>query len=346
LILQTITLMKNKPSFLKLLFLSSFICIFSLTAIAQNKKISIQGFLKDANGKAVADGTYPMTFKLYNGAASVTVLWSEALPEVSVSGGIYTVQLGGTKSITTLAWDVPYFLGITVQGTELSPRTELTYAPYALSVASSASAFTVVCSGAVGDVKYSMLDPTKFTAKNGSCWVPMDGRNIAGSELASTLSITSIPNAGGLFIRGQEINGSNYDSDRTTNSAIGIQTDANASHGHNVGISNGGAATINAGSALTEVGLRKNRFDYIGIVLDEAFYPTAASTYSERPHRSSGYGYKVESSANMASQELVFKQANVTVPIPNHSHTVTQSNSGGTESRPNNINLWTYVRIN
>jgi hypothetical protein len=59
---------------------------------------------------------------------------------------------------------------------------------------------------------------------------------------------------------------------------------------------------------------------------------------------STTYGFKKETNGLTAGQKLFFNKTNVTVPIPNHSHTL--NNSGGTESRPNNINLWTYVRIN
>jgi hypothetical protein len=312
--------MKNKPSFLKLLFLSSFICIFSLTAVAQNKKISIQGLLKDANGKAVEDGSYPITFKLYNGAASVTPLWTEVLSEVSVSGGIYTVQLGGTNSITALPWDEPYFLGITIQGTELSPRTELTYAPYAIAVA---TANTVSCSGAIGDVKYSILDPTQFADVNGSCWVPMDGRSIAGSELETITSMATIPDVGGLFLRSQEFSGgADQDPNRTFSSPIAtLQEDDFKSHDHD-------------GSALTATG--------------------STSTGGAHTHTYSN-GTQQGSETDSGTDEKYQRPNNttgLTSSSGNHSHTVTitvagnVSLNGGDETRPKNLNLWTYIRIN
>ncbi len=130
--------MKNISTLIKLFVLSTFICAFSVVATAQSKKISMQGFLKDANGKAVADGNKVLTFKIYNAASAGTLLWTKVFSQVNVVGGVYAVQLGPSDSnveISTLAWDVPYYVGITVESEpELAPRTEFTYAPYTFAV--------------------------------------------------------------------------------------------------------------------------------------------------------------------------------------------------------------------
>ena len=126
--------------------MSNFIKIFTIIAFSivaiqahtQNeRKISIQSTLKDITGKAIPDGPQTVTFKLYSAATGGNALWTE-MAEVEVVGGIYSHKLG---SITPL--NVSYFgnsnvfLGVTVAGgQELAPRTELTYAPYALAVGS------------------------------------------------------------------------------------------------------------------------------------------------------------------------------------------------------------------
>lgn len=111
-------------------------------AEAQSRKISIQGFLKDANGKAVADGNKVLTFKIYNAQSGGTALWTNIFSTVPVVGGVYAVQLGTGKNaanidteISSLPWNEPYYVGITVESeTELTPRTEFTYAPYTFAV--------------------------------------------------------------------------------------------------------------------------------------------------------------------------------------------------------------------
>ena len=183
----------------------------------QAKKISLQGFLKDANGKAVADGSQDIIFKLYTQESGGTAAWTET-QTLNVFGGVYSTHLGKTVTLENLNWGAStYFVGVTVQGTELTPRTELTFAPYSLG---SPKAQEVVCSGAVGDVKYSILNPTQFAAVNGTCWVPMDGGSMAGSKLAGIIGGSNVPNGGGLFIRAQETETSNNDPGRTKTDAI------------------------------------------------------------------------------------------------------------------------------
>lgn len=328
-----------KTSVLTFSFIISFLCfsLFFTEVSAQSKKISIQGFLKDANGKAVDNGTYSITFKLYDVESGGAALWTEINPTVNVFGGIYTVKLGAITNISTLAWDVPYFLGVTVQGTELSPRTELTYAPYAIGVANAVSATTaqtaltaikadtakvVLCSGAVGDIKYSILNPTQFAARNGNCWVPMDGRNIFGSKLATDLGTNVIPDAGGMFLRSQEFSGSpNIDPDRTTNSAIAVvQAQAFLLHNHSSTASNAGNHSHSNNADGNTVGLAK-----LG--------------YNETPTGFDNSG---------ASPEMDLKNVDSLSinSAGDHTHTITVGNAGGTETRPINLNVWTYIRIN
>ena len=196
----------------------------------QAKKISLQGFLKDANGKAVADGSQDIIFKLYTQESGGTAAWTET-QTLNVFGGVYSTHLGKTVTLENLNWGAStYFVGVTVQGTELTPRTELTFAPYSLG---SPKAQEVVCSGAVGDVKYSILDPTQFATVNGTCWVPMDGRSMVGSKLAGIIGGSNVPDGGGLFIRAQETETSTNDPDRTKSSTIAtIQEDDNKTHYH------------------------------------------------------------------------------------------------------------------
>ena len=132
---------KNLPVLkLSIILLLGFFMVFN--AKAQSKKISMQGFLKDANGKAVADGNKVLTFKIYDAYASGNALWTNVFSTVPVVGGVYAVQLGTGKNpaninteISSLPWNVPYYVGITVESeTELTPRTEFTYAPYTFAV--------------------------------------------------------------------------------------------------------------------------------------------------------------------------------------------------------------------
>lgn len=107
--------------------------IFSTSMMAQNAKVSVQGTLKTSTGTAVEDGQYAVIFKLYTQADGGSALWTETA-DVELVGGVYSHLLGSVNAINPTHFANTLFLGVTVGGSELTPRTELTYSPYALSV--------------------------------------------------------------------------------------------------------------------------------------------------------------------------------------------------------------------
>jgi hypothetical protein len=296
--------------FKKSLFTFIFFAIAITLTQAQSEKISIQGTLKNANGTSVDDGSYSVTFKLYDDPTAGNVVWTE-VATVEVAGGIYSHNLGSVTALSPSTFATTLYLGVKVGAYELTPRTELTYAPYALSVG---FAQKVVCSGAVGDVKYSILNPTQFAAENGSCWVPMDGRALATTDKLRTITgLTALPNASGVFFRSQEFSGGpDNDPNRTSTSTIAqVQQDDYASHTH--------AHTLSTASA----GAHTHTWT-AGIEGDDSGSGGSYNEFTQAP------GSQTTSSAG------------------SHTHTINGSisNSGGTETRPINMNLWTYIRIN
>jgi hypothetical protein len=222
--------------------------------------------------------------------------------------------LGSVTPLNPANFGNVLYLGLKVGNYELNPRTKLTYAPYTFASA------TVVCSGAVGDVKYSVLDPVQFAAVNGDCWVPFDGRTLASnSQLRQITGWSSLPDVGGTFLRAQEFPGSpNRDPGRTSGSTIAsVQAEELKNHGHSLsdpGHSHGsgsqvyesyggGASFVGGGgvSFLTRVS------NLIGII---DFTPVSIGGGG-----SSSTGISI-------------------------------SSSGGAETRPVNTNLWVYIRIN
>ena len=53
----------------------------------------------------------------------------------------------------------------------------------------------------IGDIRFSMLTEVQYQAEVGNHWVLCDGRNISGSDLATLLGITNLPDARGGFLR-------------------------------------------------------------------------------------------------------------------------------------------------
>ena len=284
-----------------------FICLLSVSVMHAQQRISIQGTLKKASGAPLDDGYYRVTFKLYGALTGGSPLWQETTDSVEVNGGIYSHALGSVTTLTTSTFMSTVYLGVQVGTYEMAPRTEITYAPYAFAV------YSVVCSGAVGDVKYSILNPTDFAKENGTCWVPLDGRSISGSKLTSYVS--TIPNGGGYFLRAQEFsNSSNIDPGRTSTSSIATaQTDDNKSHNHS-------ASTGSAGGHTHDFTDYDNR-NCTGFAGSETGCDGVAET-----------GNTSRTSTSTSNGD--------------HTHTVSISNSGGTETRPKNLNFWIYIRIN
>jgi len=99
--------------------------------------VSYQGRLtEDGTGEPVPDGTYNITFRLFNVASGGSAIWSENYPAVDVSGGTYCVMLGSnTPFPTTVDFANPYWLEVQVGATTLSPRYQLGASPYALNIA-------------------------------------------------------------------------------------------------------------------------------------------------------------------------------------------------------------------
>ena len=101
------------------------------------RTISYQGVLRDSDGTVVADGPYGMTFRLYDTETGDIELWSEP-QTVTVADGIFNAVLGSVQPLD-LPFDGPYWLAISVAGSELGSRVQLTASPYALRAATADS---------------------------------------------------------------------------------------------------------------------------------------------------------------------------------------------------------------
>lgn len=125
-------------SLFALLLTSAILLGISVDSNAQ-ATLSLQGILKKANGIALEDGEYPITFKMYV-VDSTQIKWTETQPEVEVISGIYSVILGVVTPIN-LPFDKDYELGISIGSQEMRPRVRLTSAPYALALRGSSNQF-------------------------------------------------------------------------------------------------------------------------------------------------------------------------------------------------------------
>ena len=119
-------------------------------------QINYQGMLTDADGLPVEDGSYAMTFAIYDVASGGTALWSE-MQTVPVVGGVYNVVLGQPgNEIDPADMDGQRYLGVHVGGDdEMIPRQPITATALALRSAVSDDADTL-----------DGLDATDFAASS------------------------------------------------------------------------------------------------------------------------------------------------------------------------------------
>ena len=128
--------------------------LFNAVSADVPELLSYQGVLTDGSGVVVGDGAYNVTLRLYTVEVGGAPIWEEA-HLLTVSKGIFNARLGWTQPLGALDFDLPYYLGISVEGgAELEPRTLLTDAAYAMNArmvkGSAATANRVPAAGSVG----------------------------------------------------------------------------------------------------------------------------------------------------------------------------------------------------
>ena len=120
--------------------------------------INYQGKLMQPSGVPVPDGTYQMTFAIYDVPTGGTPLWSETNGSVQVKGGLFSVLLGSVVNLPPNIFDSPdRWFGVTVgSDPEMTPRQRIASAAYAVSagtVSDGAVTTSKVADGAVTSEK-------------------------------------------------------------------------------------------------------------------------------------------------------------------------------------------------
>jgi len=98
------------------------------------KLISYQGRVSRPDGTPVADGTYQMSFALYETPMGGGAVWSET-QMILVQNGAFSALLGQAVAFDPTLWDgTPYWLETWVEGQVLSPRLAIASTPYAITI--------------------------------------------------------------------------------------------------------------------------------------------------------------------------------------------------------------------
>lgn len=122
--------MKTKLLLLSVFFLVSALAFISTASADIPHLMNYQGKATDKSG-APLNGTYNLTFRIYNSETGGIAKWSETQPNIPISNGIFQVQLGSVTSLN-LPFDESYWISIEINSDgEMSPRTRLASVPYA-----------------------------------------------------------------------------------------------------------------------------------------------------------------------------------------------------------------------
>ena len=147
----------------------------ALAAVPQ--RITYQGNLRESG--VLITGTKSMTFRIFDDPAAGALLWNSVAADVTLSTGVFRVVLEPAG----LDWEKTLWLEIEVDGTTLSPREELTAAPYAVNaLLHSGKRYT---SGAAapgspspGDLWYDS-GAAQLMFYNGGTWVASSGGGLS-----------------------------------------------------------------------------------------------------------------------------------------------------------------------
>lgn len=155
-------------------------CLLPASARAEVPvKFTYQGNIRQ-NGFLVT-GQRGMVFRIYASSTASAALWTSSAFSVGVSTGVFKVDLEPVIS----DWESGgLWLELEIEGVRLSPREELTSAPYSINtLLHSGKRYTTAASSptatASGDLWYDSVSRlVKFW--NGSAWVPTSGSGVPG----------------------------------------------------------------------------------------------------------------------------------------------------------------------
>ena len=110
------------------------LALMAAFAIAQEPiLVNYQGQLNGTDGEPVPDGSYEVSFSLFDDPTEGTLLWMEVHPEVQTSNGMFSVQLGGIEPINLRTFETEILaLELQVENDiPMWPRIRLTAVPTA-----------------------------------------------------------------------------------------------------------------------------------------------------------------------------------------------------------------------
>ncbi len=236
--------MNNEFFKVKFLILAAAIMFGSATAAeAQTTAFTYQGRFTDSTVVQPTNGVYNMRFALFDAVSGGNQVGANInIPAVSVVNGIFTVPL----DYTAAGFDgTARFLEITVTNVVLSPRQEITSAPYAIRARNAINSDQL---GGIDANQYVTGQVVRSVNNLTNNVTLAPGANITITPSGNTLTIASTGGGGGSGINNQTSlqTGANFNIDGT-----GAANIFNAATQFNIGgnrILSGGGGNIFAGT--------------------------------------------------------------------------------------------------
>lgn len=195
---------------------------------------------------------------------------------------------------------------------------------------------------AVGSIQQSMLDEADFQTEMGPNWVLCDGGDITGSKLATYIGNT-LPDCSDRFLRSNGVGNSaamrTQQGEETKKNSLTVSNGttkfAKAGHTH---ASNTGSHS-HSGLAVTGGG---NTF-FLGYSTNAASGLRKYNSFDLSSSSSSALAYHVtEANGNIGTTSGGSSTSNT----GHYGYADTTLNNGGDETRPVNITVNTYIKIN
>ena len=163
------------------------------SSAAVPQKMHYQGRLTDTDTGVPLQGTHTLAFRIYDVSSGGTELWSETKATAVDTNGVFATTLGEVNPIG-LAFDVPYWLEVVVDG-DVMPRREILTSAYSFRADDSdklggVAAADYVAEGESNSVTADMIVPTVVSSIDG---VTNDGGDI---DLVAGSGITITPDDG------------------------------------------------------------------------------------------------------------------------------------------------------